>query len=147
MFTELTFTDARQNFTEVVDKAQRYIPTVIKPRKRSEDYSILFRLDLIKFLLNSKEKLVQEFTIQEIEEQDNSITYVISPFEIIVNAETKEEAINLAVEDIIDYAKEYMDEKNFIVYFNSPNRRSHLALVMKVLLCDSKDEVKRLFHA
>jgi hypothetical protein len=42
---------------------------------------------------------------------------------------------------VVFIIKEFEPE-NFPVYFRSPNRRFHLAMVTKVLLCDSKEQVK-----
>ena len=52
MLTELGFSEARNNFTEVVDRAQRFEIPMIRPRKKSEDYCAVVRADLIKALFN-----------------------------------------------------------------------------------------------
>ena len=140
MLAELNFSEARSKLTEIVDRAQRFEIPVIRPRKKSEDYSVIVRGDLLKSLL-SKEQ-TKEFSIEIFNEEDGSVTISVDPFDIAVNGETREAAIEQAIDEVIDYAKEYMEPENFPVYFRSPNRRFHLALVTKVLLCDSTEQVK-----
>jgi hypothetical protein len=96
--------------------------------------------DLLKLLL-SKEQ-TKEFSVEILIEADGSVTISVAPFDIAVNGETREAAIEQAVDQVVDYAKEYMDPENFPVYSCSPNRCFHLALVAKVLLCDSIEQVK-----
>lgn len=140
MLAELSFSEARSKLTEIVDRAQRFEIPVIRPRKKSEDCSVIVRGDLLKSLL-SKEQ-TKEFSVEIFNEVDGSVTISVEPFDIAVNGETREAAINQAVNEVLDYAKEYMEPENFPVYFRSPNRRFHLALVTKILLCDSPEQVK-----
>lgn len=140
MLAELSFSEARSKLTEIVDRAQRFEIPVIRPRKKSEDYSVVVRGDLLKLLL-SKEQ-IKEFSVEVITENDGSVTISVVPFDIAVNGETRELAIEQAVDEVIDYVQEYMEPENFPVYFRSPNRRAHLALVTKIILCDSKEQVK-----
>ncbi|MBO8127101.1 MAG: hypothetical protein H0Z38_07700 [Firmicutes bacterium] len=144
MFTEWKFSEARASFTEVVDRAQRFEIPVIQPRKKSEDFSALLRRDLLKALLDKDQ--VTAFSVEFFSEDDGSVTVSVDPFGIIVNGETREKAIDNAVDDVIDYAKEYFEPENFLLYSRSPNRRSHLALVVKVLLSDSEEQVKGLLN-
>jgi hypothetical protein len=140
MLAELNFSEARSKLTEIVDRAQRFEIPVIRPRKKSEDYSVIVRRDLLKSLL-SKEQ-TKDFSMEFFDEEDGSVTISVAPFDIAVNGETRGVAIERAVDEVIDYAKEFMDPENFPVYFRSPNRRFHLALVTKILLCDSPEQVK-----
>lgn len=48
------------------------------------------------------------------------------------------------MDEVLDYALEYLDPKNFQLYASSPNRRSHLALVVMTLLCESKEQIREL---
>jgi len=142
MLAELKFSEARNNLTEVVDRAQRFEIPVIRPRKKSEDYCAVVRTDLIKALLDKD--MATEFSPEVFQEESGSITISVLPFEIVVNGPTMEAAMHEAIEDVIDYAREYIDPVNFPLYHRSPNRRSHLALVVKVLLCHTQDQVKEL---
>jgi len=142
MLLELNFSEARSKLTEVIDRAQRFEMPVIKPRKKSEDFTILLRREMLKSLLDQKHNSV--LTVNTFHEDDGSLTISIDPFDIAVNGATLKEAGDRAAEDVIEYACEYMDPENFTLYYRSPNRRSHLALVVKTLLCDSKEQVKAL---
>lgn len=140
MLAELNFSEARSKLTEIVDRAQRFEIPVIRPRKKSEDYSVVVRADLLKTLL-AKEQ-IKEFSVAIFNEEDGSVTISVDPFDIAVNGESREVAVEQAADEVMDYAKEYMEPDNFPVYFRSPNRRLHLALVTRVLLCDSKEQIK-----
>lgn len=142
MLPELKFSEARSKLTEVVDRAQRFEIPVIKPRKKSEDFTILLRGEMLKALLDQQR--CSDLTVNTFHEDDGSITISVDPFDIAVNGATLEEAANRAAEDVIEYACEYMDPDNFALYYRSQNRHSHLALVVKTLLCDSKEQVKVL---
>ncbi len=140
MLSELNFSEARSRLTEIVDRAQHFEIPVIRPRKKSEDYSVIIRSDLLKTLL-SKEQ-IKEFSVEFFNEDDGSVTISVDPFDIAVNGENQEEAVEQVVNDVIDYAKEYMEPENFPIYSRSPNRFLHLALITKVLLCNSREQVK-----
>ena len=142
MLAELGFSEARNNLTEVVDRAQRFEIPVIRPRKKSEEYCAVVRADLIKALLDKD--MAMEFATEVFREESGSVTISVLPFEIVANGQNLEAAVHEAVEEVIDYAREYIDPVNFPLYHRSPNRRPHLALVVKVLLCHSLDQVKEL---
>ena len=142
MLTELGFSEARNNLTEVVDRAQRFEIPVIRPRKKSEDYCAVMRADLIKAILDKD--MTAEFSTEVFREGNGSITISVLPFGITANGPTMEAAVHEAVVEVVDYAREYIDPANFPLYHRSPNRRSHLALVVKVLLCHTLDQIKEL---
>jgi hypothetical protein len=142
MLAELKFSEARNQFTTVVDRAQRFEIPVIRPRKKSEDFSVIVRGELLKSLLAKEQE--REFKVKIINETDGSTTVTVAPFAIAVNAPTSEAAISQTVAEVIDYAQEYMGAENFRLYFNSPNRHSHLVLVTKILLCASPDQVQAI---
>jgi hypothetical protein len=75
MLAELNFSEARSKLTEIVDRAQRFEIPVIRPRKKSEDYSIIVRADLLKSLL-SKEP-IKEFSVEVFTEADGNVTVKI----------------------------------------------------------------------
>jgi hypothetical protein len=141
MLKEMTFTDARYNLTEVIDKSLQFQPTIIRPRKKSEDGNIVMRLGMLRTLLDDLEA-PEKIAIEFFQEEDGSVTLSIDPFEIVLNEPTREKAIESAVNEVIDYAKDYLNE--FSLYHNSKNRRSHFAHVIKILLCDTKEQVAEL---
>lgn len=142
MLAELNFSEARKQFTEVVDRAQRFEIPVIKPRKKSEDYSAVFRVDLIQALL--KKEMISDYKIEVFDELSGTVTISVDPFDIAVNAPTKEAAIEEAIDEIIEYTQEYLNPRDFSMYYNSPNRHSHLALVVKVALSHTREDVKEI---
>lgn len=142
MLPELKFSEARSKFTEVVDRAQRFEIPIIRPRKQSEDFNILLRGDLLKSLLSPEQE--REFTAKVFREDDGSVTISVDPLDIVVNAGNLEAAIQAAAQETAEYAREYLDPENFPLYSRSPNRRPHLALVVKTLLCESPERVKEL---
>jgi len=136
MLAEMKFTEARNNFTSVIDRVQRLSPVIIKPRKQSEDYTFLLNEKLVHRLLRDV-----QFRIVVMPEEDGSVTVGIDELELYVNGETIEEAIDELAEDIIAYAQDYMNNPDR--YFNAPNRRDHFPYLFKVLLHNNKEEVKQ----
>lgn len=143
MLSEYSFSSARSNLTELIDRVQRMVPAVIKPRKKSEEASVVLSRSLLMALLPSRiEDLAAK--LEFIMEPDGSVTATLDPMDIAVNAETKEAATRRAAEEAIEYAREYLSPKNAAVYMRSPNRSSHLPIVVRISLCDSVDEVLEL---
>jgi len=141
--TEYSFSQARSNLTEVIDKVQRLAPVVIRPRKRSEDESIILSRALMHRLLKECEhgfKLVSHF----ITEPDSSITLSLEPLGLVATANTREAVIKEMAEELIWYAKEYLDAENIALYSRAPNRKSHLPFVIQIALCDGVDDVVKL---
>ena len=137
MLAEMKFTEARNQFTSVIDRVQSLSPVVIKPRKQSESPTFLMNEALVHELLQGV-----RFEVNVFREEDGSITLGVDELELYVNGESEEDAFEQLAEDAIYYAQEYMKEPNR--YFNAPNRRHHFPYLFKVLLCDNKAEVKRL---
>lgn len=76
-----------------------------------------------------------------IAEPDGSVTLVLDPLDIAVNAETREAAIAVAVREAMEYAQEYLNPENVKLYMRSPNRSRHLLIVVRIASCDSTSEV------
>lgn len=137
MFTEMKFTDVRNNFTSVIDRVQNLSPVVVKPRKKSETYTFLLNKEWVKQLLQEVKIKVNMYP-----EEDGSLTLGIDELELYANGDTKEKAFEELTEDLIQYAQDYMNEPHR--YYNAPNRRHHLSYLFKILLCNNKDEVKQM---
>ena len=142
MIAELSFTEARSRLTEMVDRAQRSELPVIRPRKGSEDATVLIKAEFLKTLLRHTENA--HFTPVVYDEDDGSTTITLHPLDLVANGANREEAIVAAVEDAITYARDYLDPANFPLYSRSPNRRDHLNLVVGIALCADKNEVREL---
>lgn len=139
MFAELGFTQARSGFTKLIDDAQRYKPTVIKARKSSEDWNIVLRGDMFKAIFREL-PISSQFKINFLKDEDGSIIITANPFDIVVSGEDRDQAVDNLINDIINYSQEYIND--FSLYYNSKNRRSHLPLILAVLSCNSREEVK-----
>ena len=140
MFAEYSFSKARSNLTELIDGVQRLSPAVIRPRKKTEEASVVLSRALLRMILRESE---QEILVKPrfMTEPDHSVTIMVHPLDIAVNAETRDAAIEQAAGEAMEYAKEYLDQDNIALYLRSPNRRSHLPMVIRIAMCDSAAEV------
>lgn len=136
MLPELQFTDARNQFSTLYDSVfNSFNPTIIK-RKQTEQVALL-RVDLLKMVLEDY-KLNPEI----IQEVDGSITLSLDALEIYTNNLTLELATNDLVEDLKIYSQDYMDRSQ--LFFHAPNRKPHFPYVLKTLLCDNDQEIRKL---
>lgn len=138
MLTELNLTDARKSFSSLYDEVfNTFKPTIVK-RKKSEEI-LLLRVDLQKMLLST-------FSLQPeiLVEDDNTVTLTINELDIYANANTKEEAINELVIDLKQYAQDYIQRSQ--LFLHSPNRRQHFPYVLRIILCDTDDEIRDLLE-
>lgn len=78
-----------------------------------------------------------------VDHEDRVYAVDIPELDLVAWGEDLEEVKDDLAEQVIEYAKEYMDRFN--LFFNAPNRRPHLPYVFRVLLCENKEEVKELF--
>jgi len=130
-------TDARKNWGQFNDDVVRKGPRFVK---RSRDTWAALSAEHLEAALAS-------FTFKAIlhHEEDGTVTATLDGFDIVENGDTKEEAIDLIADELMEYANEYQD--NFNLYFHSPNRRDHFPYIMHVLAQEDIEEVKRLIHA
>lgn len=136
MLQEFKFSDARKNLTAIIDQVQTNLPIVIRRRKNSEKDSLLIPTDMLNELISA------EFKPKFFKEDDGTVTLVIELLGLAVNAADKNKAVSALVDEVIEYAMEYME--NRVLYYNSPNRKTHLPYILKILLCDNKVQVKEL---
>lgn len=138
MLDELQFTDARKDFTSMYNEVfNSYKPMIIK-RKQAEEV-LLLRTDLQKMLLSN-------FTLRPeiLPEKDGSITLALDILEIFVNGETLNKAIIDLVQDLKNYAQNYIDRSQ--LFLNAPNRRPHFPYVLRILLCENDEEIRSLLE-
>ena len=97
--------------------------------------------DLISQIVRNIPIVVNQFM-----EDDGSITLAPADLDLVDNGKTLEAAIEALIDDLIDYANEYLAE--FELYSKAPNRKDHLRYVMKILTADSRQELKDslIFH-
>ncbi len=134
MVTELSITDARKGFSSLYDDVFNLFKPAIVKRKESESV-LLVRLDLQK-------KLLTHFSLKPeiIEEEDGSVTLALDELEIYVNDETLEKAANELIDEIKEYAKEYIERSQ--LFLNAPNRQHHFPYILRILLCDNDEEIR-----
>lgn len=145
VFAEYNFSKARSNLTELIDGVQQLAPAVIRPRKKTEDASVVLSRAFLKIVLQEAEaqSRVQPRLISE---ADGSVTVTLEPLDIAVNAGSKEAAVQEAVSEAVEYAREYLDSSNVALYLRSPNRRSHLSAVLRIAICDSTPEILEVLN-
>jgi hypothetical protein len=136
----LSFTEARNTLTAVMDAAQAYQPQRIRKRKASEDDVIVISAPLLLQALSAAG--TTRFHISQHVEKDGSSTFTLAPFDLAVNAPTREQAIASLLNDVRFYAEEYMAHRS--LYLRAPNRREHLPLVLLVILASDDGELKEM---
>ena len=134
MLDELQFTDARKEFTSMYNEVfNSYKPVIIK-RKKAEEVLVL-RTDLQKMLLSN-------FTLKPeiLHEEDGSVTLALDTLEMYVNGDTLDKAIIELVQDLKNYAQDFIDRSQ--LFLNAPNRKSHFPYVLRILLCENDEEIR-----
>jgi hypothetical protein len=138
MLSELNLTDARKGFSSLFDEVfNTFKPTVIK-RKKTEEI-LLLRVDLQKMLLS-------HFSLRPeiITEDDNSATLTLDQLDIYVNGTTLDKAINELIEDLKFYSQDYIQRSQ--LFLHAPNRRSHFPYVLRIMLCETNEEIRNLLE-
>ncbi|TEB13232.1 exoribonuclease R [Pelotomaculum propionicicum] len=136
MLTEIKFTNARKTLTDIYDNVwHRYLPVIIN-RHQNEEVLLLRRelqQDILKAYLLKPEILP---------EKDGSVTVALNEIDIAVNATSLGGALDELVKEMKIYAQDYLDRLQ--LFLNAPNRKTHFPYVMRILLCDSDQEIKSL---
>jgi len=138
MLGELQFTEARKDFSSLYNEVfNGYKPMIIK-RKQAEEVLVL-RTDLQKMLLSS-------FNLKPevLHEDDGSVTLALDNLEIYVNGENLDEAVKELVDDLKNYAQDFIARSQ--LFLNAPNRRSHFPYVLRILLCENDEEIRGLLE-
>lgn len=136
MLEELKFTEARGGFSALYSRVFNHYRPVIIRRRQAEEVLVL-RADLQKLLLE-KYRLKPEV----IREEDGSVTLALDELELYANGRTVEEATQELVQDLKFYAQDYLERSQ--LFINAPNRRAHFPYILRVLLCDSDEEIRSL---
>lgn len=63
-------------------------------------------------------------------------------FDLIIEADTEELAIEKLAEELLDYANDYMHD--FHRYYNSTNRKDHFPYLLKVLLSGNINQISNM---
>lgn len=125
-------TDVRKEFGNYIDTIVRTKPIFIK---RSRDYIMGISVDMIKELVRDV-----EFTVEEFREDDGSTTLSMAEFGIVANAENFEEANELILNDLREYALEYYEDPLF--WGSDLKRKAQFKKILKVLVTEDEKELK-----
>ena len=125
-------TDVRKEFSETINSALYIKPQFIK---RNRNILLLLSDDLIVELLS---------TIKlDVVVEKNKGLYIVYSNEIdnlLASGNTQEEAIDNYCLELYEYACQYYEEYN--LYSSSPNHKSNLAYVLRVLCLNDVAEIK-----
>ncbi|SKC89472.1 hypothetical protein [Maledivibacter halophilus] len=128
-------TDMRKNFGGYIDEIVRTKPIFVK---RSRDYfmgiSIEMAIELVKDVT---------FIVNKYIEEDNSVTLALEDFDLIVNEEDEEKAIDSLVKDLREYSIEYYQDIEF--WSSDLNRKKQMKSILKVLLIEDDNKLKESF--
>lgn|SRR5690625_219475 len=130
----LNATDVRKHWSQFNDDVVREGPRFVK---RNRDQWAALSSDHLKEAFSQF-----TFDVMFLTEEDGTVTATIDNFDIVENGDNKEEALELVVDELIEYANEYQD--NFNLYFNSPNRRKQFPYIMNILVQNDSEDVKGL---
>jgi len=138
MLTEIKFTNARKTLTDIYDNVwHRYLPVIINRHQNEE--VLLLRRELQQEILKAY-CLKPEILLEE----NGSVTAALNEIDIAVNASNLGEAVDELVKEMKIYAQDYLDR--FQLFLNAPNRKTHFPYIMRILLCDSDQEIKSLLE-
>lgn len=134
MLKEMRFTEARQQLTTVLDEVQSLLPSIIKARKKTETDTLLITKNMFQDLLS-----MYKFKTEFLDEEEGAFSCWIEPLDLYGYGETKEEALNDLINEVLEYSKEFLENRS--LFLNTPNRKGHLPYVLRILLSDSRNEV------
>jgi hypothetical protein len=133
----LNATDVRREWGKFVDDVVRDKPRVVK---RNRDFFLSLSIDHTIALLSE-----YKFELELLQEEDGSYVSSIKAIDVLSIGETKEEAIHALAYNLIEYAEEYM--KEFHLHYQSSNRRLHFPYVLRILIENDIEGVKKLIDA
>lgn len=124
--------------TEVRKEWSSYCDSIVhdKPQfvKRTRDKMCFSSFDTMLDILS-----VYVFHAERFYEEDGSITLSLIEIDLVENAKTEEETLQLMAKSILEYSLEYYE--NYKMYSNSSNRKSHVPYVLKTLLLGNVQEI------
>ena len=123
-------TDARNQWSSIVDSVIREKPTFIK---RTRDTMFLSDLSTLEKLLSA-----YNFTADMYTENDGSITLGLNEIDLAENGRDMKEALSKLAGAILEYAQDYYDDFSF---WCRGNRTSHVPYVFKALILDDIEKI------
>lgn len=79
-----------------------------------------------------------------IREEDGPVTLALDQLELYVNGDSTDQAAQDMVNDLKFYAQDYMERSQ--LFLNAPNRRPHFPYILRVLMCESDEEIRGLLE-
>lgn len=132
----LNATDVRKHWGQFNDDVVRDGPRFVK---RNRDAWVALSADHLKVAFDNF-----TFEAECHVEEDGSVTASLKDFDLVENGDTKDEAVDLLADELVEYAHDY--QNNFQKYFHAPNRRHHFPYVMNVLVQEDVEGVKALIQ-
>ena len=129
-------TEARKNWSEVIDQVVREKPQFIK---RTRDCMVLADVNFIEAILNA-----YEFSAKTFKEENGTVTISLNEMDLVESGENLEAAkINLA-NSILEYAEEFYAD--FDYWGSAPNRSKHIPYVFKALIINDSKKIGDLIN-
>jgi antitoxin YefM len=130
----LNATEVRRDWSSWIDRVVREKPSVVK---RTHDYFVGISVEHLSKLLEP-----YKFELELDYEEDGSVVASLTGFDLVVAAQTENEARKALANELVEYAQDYFAE--FDLYYRTPNRQEHFPYLLKVLLMSDTSEIESL---
>jgi antitoxin YefM len=130
----LNATEVRRDWSSWIDRVVREKPSVVK---RTHDYFVGISVEHLSKLLEP-----YKFELELDYEEDGSVVASLTGFDLVVAAQTENEARKAIANELVEYAQDYFAE--FDLYYRAPNRQEHFPYLLKVLLMSDASEIESL---
>ncbi len=124
-------TDVRKNWSEVSESVIREKPKFIK---KTRDYMMLSNTEFISLLLSG-----YDFSADKYTESDGSVTLSLREMDLVENAPTLNQAIEIMAKSILEYAVDFYNEFN--LWSSAPNKKKEIPYVFKALILDDTAKI------
>ena len=129
-------TDARKNWSEVIDQVVRKKPQFIR---RTRDCMVLADNNFFETILNA-----YEFSVKTFIEENGSVTISLNEMDLVESGETLEVAKRNLANSILEYAEEFYAD--FDYWGSAPNRSKHIPYVFKALIINDSKKIGDLIN-
>lgn len=99
-------------------------------------YMIITNLSIMNSLLE-----VYKFTANCYVEDNKTITLSLNEMDLVVNADSLENAKKKLAKDILEYSNEFY--KDFSFWGNVPNRKNHIPYILKAIISNNVNEISK----
>ena len=131
----ISSTDARRDWSSVLDSVLRDKPTFIK---RTRDYMFLSDLSILELLLQA-----YTFSAIRLVEEDGSVTISLDQLDLVENAPSEQDALRNLSAAILEYAEDYYRE---FAYWSRGDRKAHIPYVIKALILNDPEKIGGLIE-